>query len=604
MLQFADNVPMRDAPAFAEGDRFYESCALRQKREVPLPDGRVTLTAKAEDGFHFVSHVSVTLDPARRLVTDFSCDCPEAKTRFCRHGVALLISLGDTADLSEETAAEETAREPACAPPEDAAGPGRLYAPLPDEAPETFPDCGSRPEDDAAPEYDFKPEDDAAPEYEAEPEYDHLPEYAAAEAEEAPPATPEPEAPFTEAAPPAEPEPERPPFSPPGMQVRFGTDAGTGEPVLWCPNDTAQLFHPNTGIIGTMGTGKTQFTKAMITQLVRERERNYGNGDFGILIFDYKGDYNETKPDFVRATNARVLKPYHLPYNPFTLQQSGTFKPLLPRHTADQFTESISRLMYQLGPKQEQFLLDCIMEAYAAQGIKGADPATWSRMPPTFEQVWQIWHGKAETADVLAKAMNKLHDFEIFDSGAAGRHSISSLLNGVVVIDLVGYTEDLQNFIVAITLDQLYIQMQAWGSSATDGRYRQLRQLVLVDEADNFMRQRVATLRKIMKEGREFGVGTVLSTQSLTHFIGGDDNYSKYILTWVVHATNDLHQKDIEYIFKLPPKDSAVIQAYADIKSLEKHESVVKISNDAPARMRDKAFWQLMEEDRETGAPD
>lgn len=592
MLQFADTVPLRDPRALAEGESFFQTGALRRKQETVSADGCVTLTAKAEDGFHFVSHVSVTLDPARGLITDFRCDCPEARTCFCRHGVALLRSLGETALTPEETpAAEESAPEPVCPPPEEAAGAGRLYAPLPDEAPETVPDR------DTPPEYDIWPEHAAAP------EYDPLPAYAAA-AEAAPPAEPEPEAPFEEAAPPAEPEPERLPFSPPGMQVRFGTDAGTGEPVLWCPNDTAQLFHPNTGIIGTMGTGKTQFTKALITQLVRERDRNYGNGEFGILIFDYKGDYNESKPDFVRATNARVLKPYHLPYNPFTLQQSGTFKPLLPRHTADQFTESISRLMYQLGPKQEQFLLDCIMEAYAAQGIRGADPATWSRRPPTFEQVWQIWHGKAETADVLAKAMNKLHDFEIFDSGPAGRNSISSLLNGVVVIDLVGYTEDLQNFIVAITLDQLYIQMQAWGSSATDGRYRQLRQLVLVDEADNFMRQRVATLRKIMKEGREFGVGTVLSTQSLAHFIGGDDNYSKYILTWVVHATNDLHQKDIEYIFKLPPKDSAVIQAYADIKSLEKHESVVKISNGAPARMRDKAFWQLMEEDRETGEPD
>lgn len=41
-----------------------------------------------------------------------------------------------------------------------------------------------------------------------------------------------------------------------GMRVLFGTNEQDGKPVLWTPNDTSQLFHTNTGIIGTMGTGK------------------------------------------------------------------------------------------------------------------------------------------------------------------------------------------------------------------------------------------------------------------------------------------------------------------------------------------------------------
>ena len=52
-----------------------------------------------------------------------------------------------------------------------------------------------------------------------------------------------------------------------GMNILFGTNEQDGKSVLWTPNDTSQLFHTNTGIIGTMGTGKTQFTKSMITQL-------------------------------------------------------------------------------------------------------------------------------------------------------------------------------------------------------------------------------------------------------------------------------------------------------------------------------------------------
>ena len=56
-----------------------------------------------------------------------------------------------------------------------------------------------------------------------------------------------------------------------------------------------KVFHTNTGIIGTMGTGKTQFTKSLITQLYREQRRNFDGSPMGILIFDYKGDYNSSK---------------------------------------------------------------------------------------------------------------------------------------------------------------------------------------------------------------------------------------------------------------------------------------------------------------------
>ena len=52
-----------------------------------------------------------------------------------------------------------------------------------------------------------------------------------------------------------------------GMKILFGLDQQDGSDIIWEPNNTDILFHTNTGIIGTMGTGKTQFTKSLITQL-------------------------------------------------------------------------------------------------------------------------------------------------------------------------------------------------------------------------------------------------------------------------------------------------------------------------------------------------
>ena len=169
------------------------------------------------------------------------------------------------------------------------------------------------------------------------------------------------------------------------------------------------------------------------------------------------------------------------------------------------------------------------------------------------------------------------------------------LLNGVVVIDLSGFDTDIQSLIVAITLDLFYSQMQAAGSSRLEGQYRQLTRMILVDEADNFMSEGFSSLKKILKEGREFGVGTILSTQFLKHFGNGDDDYSKYILTWVVHNVADLRNSDVEFVFKTEAKSFESTVLYNDIKALQKHYSIIKISNQRPRYVRDKAFWELVQ---------
>lgn len=379
-----------------------------------------------------------------------------------------------------------------------------------------------------------------------------------------------------------------------GMTVVLGTNVASGEPVFWCPNDTDRIFHTNTGIIGTMGTGKTQFTKSMITQLYQDQLHNVGDQPLGILIFDYKGDYNESKEDFVEATGAKVLKPYHLPFNPLALIRSKVFKPLLPIHAANAFKDTISKI-YGLGAKQQNTLFQCIISAYASRGIVPGNPATWDNTPPTFEMVYNLYENDDDIkkTDSLAAAMDKLHQFEVFEGNPQKTESLFDLLRGVVVVDLSGYDADIQSLIVAITLDLFYAQMQASGSSKLSGKQRQITKMILVDEADNFMSEGFPSLKRILKEGREFGVGTILSTQFLNHFGTGEDDYSKYILTWVVHNVADLKVSDVEFVFKAEAKSAESQKLYSDIKALKKHHSIIKIGNEKPVYIRDKAFWEL-----------
>lgn len=122
------------------------------------------------------------------------------------------------------------------------------------------------------------------------------------------------------------------------LQVLFGYEAMNQSPLYWEPTNTAKFMNTNTGIIGTMGTGKTQFTKSLVTQLMREQACNVGSAPIGLLIFDYKSDYVDEA--FLEATRAKKYKLFKLPYNPLSLFGDT---PMLPIHTAGGLSETMAK---------------------------------------------------------------------------------------------------------------------------------------------------------------------------------------------------------------------------------------------------------------------
>lgn len=381
------------------------------------------------------------------------------------------------------------------------------------------------------------------------------------------------------------------------LQIVFGNQVDNNNSLTWYPTDTNQTPHTNTGIIGTMGTGKTQFTKSLIAQLYQNQKDNVNGKPIGILIFDYKGDYTDT--DFKQITNATVYDLFHLPYNPLALSVTNKSKQLLPLHTANMIKETITKA-FRLGPKQETLLRDIIMEAYEKCGISKLNSATWDRTAPTMNDVLSNYLAREDIKeDVLYAAMRNLADFEIFEPDVAKTKSLLNIIEGVTVINLSGCDESIQNLVVAITLDILYTQMLIEGESEISGEYRQITKMILVDEADNFLSKNFNSLKKILKEGRMFGVGTVLSTQLLSHFSTADNDYANYISTWVIHNVSDLNTRDVRYIFNTSGKNEED-NIYSKIKKLEKHHSLVKLpSLNKPLHCKDKAFWQLLKENKE-----
>ena len=134
--------------------------------------------------------------------------------------------------------------------------------------------------------------------------------------------------------------------------------------------------------------------------------------------------------------------------------------------------------------------------------------------------------------------------------------------------------------------------MQKQGKPEVRGDFRQITKMILVDEADNFMSQDFPSLRKILKEGREYGVGITLSTQDITHFKTKENDYSAYILSWVVHRVSQIKNQDIKSLFNKDDK-SEQDNLMKTIRELDKHHSLYVDGDKKICKIKDLAFWEL-----------
>lgn len=372
------------------------------------------------------------------------------------------------------------------------------------------------------------------------------------------------------------------------LEIKFGKNHLNNDDIFWHPTNTLENQNTCTGIIGKSGTGKTQFTKSLITQLVNQSHNNVDGLKIDILIFDYKNDY--TDDDFMQATGSKTLKPFHLPYNPLSLFGN---QDLLPIHATNLFVTIIAKA-FNLGQVQKVKLDDIIMQAYERKGISPYDEKTWTNPAPTMQDVWEVFEEDDKApVDSLYAALKKIQKFQIFEPKAEKTRPLYDAIDGVTVIKLSGYDTDLQNLIVAITLDLFHTQMHIKGSSIKTNGFQQITKMILVDEADNFMSQNFESLKKILKEGREFGVGTILSTQELTHFKTGENDYASYIFTWIIHKVGNIKTQDIQSIFNVSNKGD-IDSLMSEVRELPKHYSFYVDGDKKIQKMRDLAFWELL----------
>lgn len=371
-----------------------------------------------------------------------------------------------------------------------------------------------------------------------------------------------------------------------GVRVRVGKSERAFErkDIELAISDT-RLNQLNMGVVGDLGTGKTQLLKSLVYQIVSSTSANRGIRP-RIMIFDYKRDYSS--PDFVQAAGARVVRPHRLPLNLFdTSCMEDTTVPWLDRFRF--FADVLDKIYSGIGPVQRDKLKRAVRTAYEARAGQGA---------PTIYDVHaayaELLDGKSNSPMAI---IDDLVDMEIFERDPAKTLSFNDFFDGVVVVslDALGQDDRSKNMLVAVMLNMFYENMLRTPKRpylGTSPQTRAIHSYLLVDEADNIMGYEFDVLRKILLQGREFGCGVILASQYLRHFKVNATDYREPLLTWFIHKVPNVTPTELGALGLA----STAAEVAERVKELPNHHCLYK-SYDTPGHIiRGLPFYELMRE--------
>ncbi len=366
------------------------------------------------------------------------------------------------------------------------------------------------------------------------------------------------------------------------LSVGNTVDGFQPRPLVLNISDT-RLNQLNIGVVGDLGTGKTQFLKSLIMQISRASQENREIKP-KFLIFDYKRDYSIQ--DFVDATGAKVVKPYRLPLNLFDTTGMGeSSAPWLDRFRF--FADVLGKIYSGMGPVQLGKLKEAVRNAYEKCNASDRQPTIYD----IHHEYREILDGKSDSPMAI---IDDIVDMEIFTKEPSEAIPFEKFFDGVIVISLdsLGQDDKSKNMLVAIMLNMFYENMLKTPKRPFIGVTPQLRAIdsyLLVDEADNIMRYEFDVLRKLLLQGREFGTGVILASQYLRHFKVGSTDYREPLLTWFIHKVPNVTPAELGTL----GFTSDITDLSERVKTLPNHHCLYKSFDMSGEVIRGLPFFEL-----------
>lgn len=270
------------------------------------------------------------------------------------------------------------------------------------------------------------------------------------------------------------------------VEVSLGVDKH-GTVGTWNISTTGS---PHALIVGIPGQGKSVTTR----QIIRECESK----GLPSVIFDFHGDMRDGLKDTARIIDVTA----GLPFGPF--EQVGFTKAEINGNALE--VAEIIAYVCDLGDIQQNHVYEAIKLSYQQCGWLGEGPGDRTPTVPDFVRALEKVEAAKKGKNAMAR-LTPLTDFGLFDHADGG----IDFLSRTTVIDMSRLAlEGVQKAATAFVLRKIYKEMLKAGPA--DG----MQLMVVLDEAHRSAKD--ATLPKLMKEGRKFGIGVIVASQQISDF--------------------------------------------------------------------------------------
>ena len=289
----------------------------------------------------------------------------------------------------------------------------------------------------------------------------------------------------------------------PSIGVMVGRRELNNEAVVVEFNNTVRHANSHLAMMGKPGVGKTQVLLKVLAD-IRAQARFRTN----FVLFDYKGDVaaEERFVDVTRATVYRMPQE-QLPVNPFVLEDYSENSVLI---SAREKAESFASISAHFGTVQKGTLTAAIQAAYDR---RSAEVLRYPDFREVLAIVQEMYAHDNRRDDSLIEILRDLASFRLFWEHSTPGPLIERMSERTMIVDL-HQLPVLKELVAYLVIERLYKEMAALPDSEVRDGQRELRTILVIDEAHNYLSQRNPFLQKIVREGRSKGVVVFFASQS------------------------------------------------------------------------------------------
>jgi ABC-type dipeptide/oligopeptide/nickel transport system ATPase subunit len=299
-----------------------------------------------------------------------------------------------------------------------------------------------------------------------------------------------------------------------GTGLYVGDDLEYGDALYWEPTDAQAVQNPHLMIMGESGSGKTYSAQCLVAEL----------SQMGIpsILFDYGQSFELENLDrsFVHFTRPvdHLIGEEGLALNPLEIFQKDIHG---PNAVATRLSDAFDAV-YHIGDIQRKVLIDAILRAFEATGIRLPDRTTWTNTPPTLATLQGTLEQLATDKDYpnyknAAGVAARLTTFFMLNSfrNDASPWSWEKLINDkaqkVHILQFRGLEGKTQRVVVELLLWHLSFYLKSHGQS-------HLRMYCILDEAHHLSFRDGGPVDSLLREARKFGLGIIFASQQPEDF--------------------------------------------------------------------------------------